>query len=414
MTTLPHGVLGIKTADGTIVQVLDFGKQGESTTIFTTTVDRQSRARFDFFYREAVGTGWIYLDTIPLNRIPPARAGEPDLMIQARRNGRGDLLLGIEDPASPQPQLFQLDVSYLAGLCRQALAAPASERSSGRQGRSPLPGSGAAQDRGEHAAAGVPAPVPEPEAQSARAGKRGKAGWIAAPLLAGALVLLVLAIRPGGLVRKPDKAGPAGSVAADQAPGTGSSGERRQTASPEAMQAKRGTDSTGRAAASPTRPAPATTAGQQSGGSIPAAHGQSGKGASAAGEAGEQSKAAPAASMQAQGAAPAAGGKKTQEAMAAPGGQSRAVPAAGQIEGGPAQSAPVDSDWLPAGEGRELYKITWGDTLWRIAERFYGDRKLYPELAESNRLDDPDYIIAGESLVLPPAIKGREKKHTAE
>ncbi len=376
MTTLAHGVLGIKTADGTIVQVLDFGKQGESTTIFTTTVDRQSRARFDFFYREAVGTGWIYLDNIPLNRIPPARAGEPDLIIQAHRNSRGDLLLRIEDPASPQPQLFQLDARYLAGLCRQALAAPASGRSSGRQGRSPLTGSGAAQDRGEHAPPRAPAPVPEPEAQAGKARKRGKAGWIAAPLLAGALVLLVLAIRPGGLARKPDKAGPAGGKAVEAAvekpeksdvSDTGG-GRRMQPSPPAAVQAKPEEGSTGTVVAPSVPPASASAAGEQSRGTIPAAERP----------------------------------------------PSEVIPTAGQIEEGPAPSAPIEADWLPAGAGRELYEITWGDTLWRIAERFYGDRDLYPELAESNRLSDPDYIIAGESLELPPEIKGKEKKPSAE
>ncbi len=353
MTTQPQGVLGIKTADGTIVQVLDFGKQGESTTVFTTTVDRQSKARFDFFYREAAGRGWIYLDTLPLNRIPPARAGEPDLKIQARRNGRGDLLLGIEDPASPQPQLFQLDASYLAGLCRQALAAPGSERSSGR---SHSPGSGATQDRREYAAPRATAPVPEPEAQGGKAGKRGKAGWIALPLLAAVLVLVVLVIRPADLVRKPDRAGPVGREAVGEVPDTGSGGQRLQPGSPEAVQAKPGEGSTATAVAPSAPPA----------------------------------------------------------SVSAAGGQPQAAPAAGQVEGPPVPSTPIEADWLPAGEGRELYEITWGDTLWRIAERFYGDRDLYPELAESNRLSDPDYIIAGESLELPPAIEGRAKKHAAE
>ena len=55
------------------------------------------------------------------------------------------------------------------------------------------------------------------------------------------------------------------------------------------------------------------------------------------------------------------------------------------------------------------HQISWGDTLWRIAERYYGDRGLYRKLAESNALDDPDRIIAGESLVLPPALENRQR-----
>jgi nucleoid-associated protein YgaU len=56
------------------------------------------------------------------------------------------------------------------------------------------------------------------------------------------------------------------------------------------------------------------------------------------------------------------------------------------------------------------YRIRWGDTLWRIAERYYGERELYSELAETNVLNDPDRIIAGHSLQLPPALEGRRRK----
>jgi len=65
---------------------------------------------------------------------------------------------------------------------------------------------------------------------------------------------------------------------------------------------------------------------------------------------------------------------------------------------------------IPASELR----IGWGDTLWRIAERFYGERGLYRELAESNALRDPDRITAGESLVLPPALADRDRKNQGE
>lgn len=52
------------------------------------------------------------------------------------------------------------------------------------------------------------------------------------------------------------------------------------------------------------------------------------------------------------------------------------------------------------GEEKE-YLVQWGDTLWRITESFYGNRSLYPQLAERNLLADPDLIISGQSLVLP-------------
>ena len=53
------------------------------------------------------------------------------------------------------------------------------------------------------------------------------------------------------------------------------------------------------------------------------------------------------------------------------------------------------------------YRVQWGDTLWRISESYYGDRSLYLQLAERNLLADPDLIISGQSLVLPPELGPR-------
>ncbi len=50
------------------------------------------------------------------------------------------------------------------------------------------------------------------------------------------------------------------------------------------------------------------------------------------------------------------------------------------------------------------YRVVWGDTLWQIAERFYGDRALYHALASDNDLVDADLIIAGETLRIPQRL----------
>jgi LysM repeat protein len=50
------------------------------------------------------------------------------------------------------------------------------------------------------------------------------------------------------------------------------------------------------------------------------------------------------------------------------------------------------------------YRIKWGDTLWRITKRYYGTAEIYPELARKNNIENPHYIIAGTSLVLPPDL----------
>ncbi|MBP1648300.1 MAG: Peptidoglycan-binding LysM [Bacteroidetes bacterium] len=49
------------------------------------------------------------------------------------------------------------------------------------------------------------------------------------------------------------------------------------------------------------------------------------------------------------------------------------------------------------------YTVQSGDSLSKIAKRFYGDAKLYPKIFEANRdqLSDPDKIRVGQSLKLP-------------
>lgn len=63
---------------------------------------------------------------------------------------------------------------------------------------------------------------------------------------------------------------------------------------------------------------------------------------------------------------------------------------------------------------QERYRIYRGDTLWRITQRFYGDWRMYPKLAESNHLLDPNHIIAGDTLYLPLKINGINRFHSVE
>ncbi len=44
-----------------------------------------------------------------------------------------------------------------------------------------------------------------------------------------------------------------------------------------------------------------------------------------------------------------------------------------------------------------------GDSLWRIAQRLYGDGRKYPLLLEANRaiISDPSKIYVGQVLVIP-------------
>lgn len=68
------------------------------------------------------------------------------------------------------------------------------------------------------------------------------------------------------------------------------------------------------------------------------------------------------------------------------------------VESGSSSTAP---------EAREtderIYEVQEGDSLWKIAERFYGDGTKGSKIHEANRerIDDPDVIQPGWKLTIP-------------
>lgn len=48
------------------------------------------------------------------------------------------------------------------------------------------------------------------------------------------------------------------------------------------------------------------------------------------------------------------------------------------------------------------YKIKWGDTLWDIADAYYKNPWLYPKIAKFNGIKNPDVIISGTWITIPP------------
>ena len=66
--------------------------------------------------------------------------------------------------------------------------------------------------------------------------------------------------------------------------------------------------------------------------------------------------------------------------------------------------APVMSYNVPATIPREgvNYTIRWGDTLWDISAAFYRDPWLYPRIARHNNISNPNYIISGRTIRIPP------------
>lgn len=59
-----------------------------------------------------------------------------------------------------------------------------------------------------------------------------------------------------------------------------------------------------------------------------------------------------------------------------------------------------------AGEMSDMHAVVSGDTLWGLAEKYYGDGNKYPSIFEANKpmLKDPNKIYVGQVLRIP-AIK---------
>lgn len=55
----------------------------------------------------------------------------------------------------------------------------------------------------------------------------------------------------------------------------------------------------------------------------------------------------------------------------------------------------------PAPPAPRTYTVVSGDTLWAIAERFYGDGNKYPQIAAASGIDNPDLIHPGQVLTIP-------------
>jgi hypothetical protein len=66
--------------------------------------------------------------------------------------------------------------------------------------------------------------------------------------------------------------------------------------------------------------------------------------------------------------------------------------------------APVASYNVPSVIPREgvSYRVRYGDTLWDIADAFYRNPWLYPRIARFNNIRNPDHIISGTTIIVPP------------
>ncbi|MGB9225160.1 LysM peptidoglycan-binding domain-containing protein [Mycobacterium sp.] len=63
-----------------------------------------------------------------------------------------------------------------------------------------------------------------------------------------------------------------------------------------------------------------------------------------------------------------------------------------------AEAAPEPAPEPPAAA---TYTVEAGDTLWAIAERFYGDGGKYQAIADASSIENPDLIYPGQVLTIP-------------
>lgn len=63
-------------------------------------------------------------------------------------------------------------------------------------------------------------------------------------------------------------------------------------------------------------------------------------------------------------------------------------------------------DLTPAGtnaptSNARYYTVVKGDSLWKIAQKFYGNGNRYPEIARANNISNPNIIHVGQKLLIP-------------
>jgi nucleoid-associated protein YgaU len=64
--------------------------------------------------------------------------------------------------------------------------------------------------------------------------------------------------------------------------------------------------------------------------------------------------------------------------------------------------APAVADTKPAKKPGVYYKLRWGDTLWELSTTYYQNPWYFAKIARANKIKNPDHIIAGRKIWIPP------------
>lgn len=65
--------------------------------------------------------------------------------------------------------------------------------------------------------------------------------------------------------------------------------------------------------------------------------------------------------------------------------------------------SPAPAEEAPRAAASTIYTVVGGDSLWKIAQRHYGDGERWRRIYEANRdvIKDPDRIYPGQELRIP-------------
>ena len=77
------------------------------------------------------------------------------------------------------------------------------------------------------------------------------------------------------------------------------------------------------------------------------------------------------------------------------------VPAAAEEPLPAPEPEPAPAPPPPPPPAARTYTVVSGDTLWAIAERFYGDGSKYQVIADASGISNPDLIHPGDELTIP-------------
>jgi LysM repeat protein len=93
-------------------------------------------------------------------------------------------------------------------------------------------------------------------------------------------------------------------------------------------------------------------------------------------------------------------GSESAESQVVPASIEEPVPAPAPAAPEP-EAAPPPPPPPPPPPAPRTYTVVSGDTLWAIAERFYGDGSKYQRIADASGISNPDLIHPGQVLTIP-------------